>query len=134
MKALNASLPHHLELLETLDSLSSTWEHSENIKPNLEYKYQRTYSNRPCHYACTYRFTQRSALSHCNLITLLHTESWRDVRGKIFMTFLVSGVFRDEVEVFAANDESTVHLSGDNSTGEDTAADGDFASEGAFLV
>ena len=50
------------------------------------------------------------------------------------MTFFISGVFGDEVEVFAANDESAVHLSGDNSTGENTAADGDFASEWAFLV
>lgn len=56
------------------------------------------------------------------------------MRGKILMTFFVSGVFGDEVKVLAANDESAVHLSGDNSTGENTAADGDFASERAFLV
>ena len=50
------------------------------------------------------------------------------------MAFLVSRVFGDEVKVFAANDEGAVHLSGDDGTGENTAADGDFASERAFLV
>lgn len=50
------------------------------------------------------------------------------------MALLVSRVFGDEVKVFAADDESSVHFGGDDSSGEDTAADGDFASEGAFLV
>ena len=50
------------------------------------------------------------------------------------MSFLISGVFGDEVKVFAADDEGAVHFRGDNSTGENTAADGDFASERAFLV
>lgn len=50
------------------------------------------------------------------------------------MTLLVAGVFGDEVKVFAANDESSVHFSGNDSAREDTATDGDFACEGAFLV
>ena len=50
------------------------------------------------------------------------------------MPFLISGVFGDEVKVFAADDEGAVHFRGDDSTGENTAADGDFASERAFLV
>ena len=50
------------------------------------------------------------------------------------MAFLISGVFGDEVKVFAADDEGAVHFRGDDSTGENTAADGDFASERAFLV
>lgn len=73
-------------------------------------------------------------MPNCNLITLLHTESWRDVRGKVLVALFVSGIFGDEVKVFAANDESAVHLSGNNSTGENTAADGNFASERTFLV
>ena len=50
------------------------------------------------------------------------------------MAFLISGVFGDVVKVFAADDEGAVHFRGDNCTGENAAADGDFASEWAFLV
>lgn len=50
------------------------------------------------------------------------------------MASLVTGVLGDEVQVLAADDESTVHLGGDDGTGEDTAADGDETSEGALLV
>ena len=50
------------------------------------------------------------------------------------MAFLVSRVFGNEVKVFAANDESAVHFGGDDSSSEDTAADGDLASERAFLI
>ena len=38
------------------------------------------------------------------------------------------------MEIFAADDESSVHLSRDDGAGEDTSADRDFASERAFLV
>lgn len=50
------------------------------------------------------------------------------------MALLISGVFGDEVKVFAADDESSVHFSRDDSASEDTAADGDFACKRAFLV
>ena len=50
------------------------------------------------------------------------------------MSFLVTGVFGDEVEVFAADDEGAVHFGGDDGAGEDTAADRDETCEGAFLV
>ena len=50
------------------------------------------------------------------------------------MSFLISRVFGDEVKVFSANDESAVHFGGDHRASKDTAADGDFASERAFLV
>ena len=73
-------------------------------------------------------------MPNCNLITLLHTESRRNVRSKILMTFLVSGVFGDKVKIFAANDEGAMHFGGDDGASENTAADGDFASEGTFLV
>ena len=56
------------------------------------------------------------------------------MRCEVFVPFLISGVFGDEVKVFAADDEGAVHFRGDDSTGENTAADGDFASERAFLV
>lgn len=50
------------------------------------------------------------------------------------MALLISRIFGNEMEIFAADNESSVHFGGDNSSGEDTAADGDFARERAFLV
>ncbi len=50
------------------------------------------------------------------------------------MSLLVSGVFWDEVKVFSADDESSVHLGGNDGTGEDTTADRDETSEWALLV
>ena len=50
------------------------------------------------------------------------------------MAFLVTGVFGDEVEVLAADDQGAVHLGGDDGASKNTAADGDEASEGALLV
>jgi hypothetical protein len=68
------------------------------------------------------------------LITLLDTESWRNVRSKILVSLLVSGVLGDEMEVFSADDECAVHLGGNNGTGKDAATDGDETSEWALLV
>ena len=56
------------------------------------------------------------------------------MRGKVLVALLVSRVFRDEMEVFSADDEGSVHFGGDNGAGEDTAADGDHSGEWAFLV
>ena len=38
------------------------------------------------------------------------------------MSLLISRVFGDEVQVFSADDESSVHLGGDNGASQDTAA------------
>ena len=50
------------------------------------------------------------------------------------MSLLVPVVLGDVVEVLAADDESAVHLGGDNCTREDAAANRDKTSEGALLV
>ena len=50
------------------------------------------------------------------------------------MSFLITGVFRDEMEVFAADDDGAVHLRGNDGTGEDTTTYGDEASKGALLI
>ena len=39
------------------------------------------------------------------------------------MALLVTRVFGDEVQVFAADDEGAVHLCADDGAGEDAAAD-----------
>jgi len=82
----------------------------------------------------TYGLAQWSALSNSNLITLLNTESWRNMRSKVLVSLLVTGVLGDEVKVFSADDESSVHLGGDNGASQDTATDGDKTGEWALLV
>jgi hypothetical protein len=82
----------------------------------------------------TYGLAQRSALSNCNLITLLNTESWRDMRSKVLVSLLVTGILGDEMEVFSADDESSVHLGGNDGAGQDTTTDGDETGEWALLV
>jgi len=56
------------------------------------------------------------------------------VCSQVLVSLLVSGVFWDEVKVFSADDESSVHLGGNNGTGKDTATDGDETGEWALLV
>jgi hypothetical protein len=43
--------------------------------------------------------------------------------GQVLVSFLVSGVFGDEMKVFTANDDGSVHLCGDNGSSENTATD-----------
>ena len=54
--------------------------------------------------------------------------------SEVLVSLLISGILGDVVEVFTADDESTVHLGGNNGTGQDTTTDGDLTSEGALLV
>ena len=82
----------------------------------------------------TYSLAQRTALANGNPVTLLNTESGRDVSSKVLVPLLVTVVLGDVVEVFTADDDGTVHLVGDNTAGEDTATDGDETGEGALLV
>jgi hypothetical protein len=81
-----------------------------------------------------YSLAERSALANSNLVAVLNTESRADVGGQVLVSSLVTGVFGDEVEVFPADDQGTVHLGGDDGAGEDTATDGDETGEGALLV
>ena len=83
---------------------------------------------------CAYCLAQRPALPNRDLITLLNTERWRDMCSQVLMSLLISGIFGDEVEVFAADDKGSVHFGGDDGACEDTTTDRDFTSERAFLV
>ena len=83
---------------------------------------------------CTYSLAQRPALADGNLVTLLDTESGGDVGGEVLVALLVTGVLGDVVKVLSADDQSTVHLGGNNGAGKDTATDGDETGEGALLV
>lgn len=82
----------------------------------------------------TYSLAQGPALADGDLVTLLNTESGRDVGGEVLVALLVTGVLGDVVKVFSADDQSTVHLGGNDGAGKDTATDGDETGEGALLV
>lgn len=75
-----------------------------------------------------------STLTNDNNITFLDTESWGDVGGNVLVSLLVSVIFRDVVQVFSSDDDGSVHLGGNNSTGQDLTSDGDGTDEWALLV
>lgn len=50
------------------------------------------------------------------------------------MSFLISGVLRYEVEVFATDDEGSMHFGGDHGSRENTTPNRNLAGEGAFFV
>lgn len=54
--------------------------------------------------------------------------------GEVLVALLVTGVLGDEVKVLSADNEGTVHLGGNDGTGQDTATDRNEAGEGALLV
>jgi hypothetical protein len=56
------------------------------------------------------------------------------MRSKVLVSLLVTGVLGDKMEVFSADDQSSVHLGGNDGAGQDTATDGDETSEWALLV
>lgn len=56
------------------------------------------------------------------------------MRCEVLVALLVSAVLGNEVEVFAADDEGSVHFGRDHGSGEDTPTNGDLAREGTLLV
>lgn len=82
----------------------------------------------------TNSLAKRAALADGDLVTLLNTESGRDVGGDVLVPLLVTRVLLNEVEVLPADDDRTVHLGGNDGAGKDTAADRDETGEGALLV
>jgi hypothetical protein len=56
------------------------------------------------------------------------------VRCEVLVALLISAVLGNEVEVFAADDESSVHFGRDNGSGEDSPTDRNLAGEGTLLV
>lgn len=87
-----------------------------------------------CPKRVTYSLAERAALANGDLVTFFNTESRGNVSGQVLVALLVTVVLGDVVEVFTADNESTVHLGGHNGTGQDTTTDGDETSEGALLV
>lgn len=77
---------------------------------------------------------QRSALANSDDITLLDTESWRNVSGNVLVSLLESVVFWNVVQVVSSDDDGSVHLGGDNSTGQNLTSDRDLTNKWALLV
>jgi len=103
-----------LKLLERLDRLSGSGQHAKNVESNS--------------------LAERSALADGDLVTFFDTESRGNMRGEVGVPLFVSGVLGDEVEVFSADDQGSVHFGRDDSAGEDTASDRHQTGEWAFLV
>ena len=82
----------------------------------------------------TYSLGERTALADGNGVTLLNTESGGDVGREVLVASLVTVVLGDVVKVFTADDEGTVHLGGDDLSGEDTATNAHSTGEGALVV
>lgn len=77
---------------------------------------------------------ERSALANGNLVTLLNTESRRNVGSKVLVALLVTVVLGDVVEVVTSDNDGTVHLGRDNSTGQNLTTDRDNTGERALVV
>lgn len=56
------------------------------------------------------------------------------MRRQVLMSLLVTVVFGDVVEVVPADDDGAGHLRGHDTAGQDATTDGNFTSEGAFLI
>ena len=54
--------------------------------------------------------------------------------SQVGVSFLVSSVLGNEMKIFAADNQGSVHFHRDNGSGEDTATNRDHTGEGAFLV
>lgn len=68
------------------------------------------------------------------MVTVLNTESGRDVCSDVLVALFVTRVFGDEVQVFTTDNDGTVHFRRDDGAGQDTTTDGDLTGEGALLV
>jgi len=124
----------HLKFGELLDfGGSSSWEDSENVESDLTFMLADKIIGQFWG-STTYSLAQRSTLSNNNLVTILDTERGRDMCCKVFVSFLVSRVFRDKVKIFSADDECAVHFCRDDSSSQDTATNGYHSGEWAFFV
>jgi len=56
------------------------------------------------------------------------------VSREVLVSLLISGVLWNVVEIFSADDKSTVHLRGHNGASKDTAANRNETGERAFLI
>ncbi len=79
-------------------------------------------------------FSQRSALSNQDNITFLNRESGWDMGWDVSVSFLISVVFRNIVEIISTHYNCTLHLGWDDNSLKNLSSNGHSWSEGTFLV
>lgn len=79
-------------------------------------------------------FRNWSTLTNGDNITFFNSESWRDVGSNILVSFFVSVIFWNVMQVISSDNDGTVHFGGNNSTGQDFTSDGNSTSEWTFFV
>jgi len=78
---------------------------------------------------------QRSALSNGNDVSFVNSlESRGQMSGDVSVALFESVVLGQVVEIVTTNNNSSLHLVGDDNTTENTTADGNVAGERALLV
>jgi len=65
-----------------------------------------------------------STLADGNDVTNLDTESWGNVNWNVLVSLFVSVVLWNVMQVSPSDDNGTVHLGGDDGTGQDLTTDG----------
>lgn len=65
-----------------------------------------------------------STLADGNDVTNLDTESWGNVNWDVLVSLFVSVVLWNVMQVSSSDDNGTVHLGGDDGTGQDLTTDG----------
>jgi hypothetical protein len=122
----------HLKLRESLDRLTASGELTQNVESDLILVSAFFTSLEP--QGVAYGLAERPALANGDLVTLLNTKGGGDVCSQVGVSLLVPRVLGDEVKIFSADNEGTVHLGRNNGAGQDTATDRDETGERALLV
>jgi len=79
-------------------------------------------------------FGEGSAFSDEDDVTFFDCESRGNVSGDVSVSLLVSVVFRNVVKVITSDNNSALHLGGNDDSLQDFSSNRDFRSEGTFFV
>jgi len=87
-----------------------------------------------CHNVESDRLAERTALSTSDNISFFDRESGRAVHRNVLVAFLETTVLLDVVKVIPSDNDSSLHLCGDDKSLQDATTDGNIAGEGALFV
>lgn len=76
----------------------------------------------------------RSTLANNDNVTLLDTESWRNMSSNVSVSLLVSVVLWNVVQVVPSDDDGSVHLGRDDSTSQNSTSDGNKTGKRTLFV
>lgn len=80
------------------------------------------------------RLGKRTALTNGDNISVLDSKGWRAVGRDVLVSFLVTTVLSDVVQVVSSDNDGSLHLGGHDLSLEDSSTDGNISSKGALLV